>query len=120
MPLLNKRIYIENTSKGKWAKENSRESYYKCDLFWPEANLSIEYDSDFYHTGANRIAADARKRFDLTVLGITVVTVTSKQIRKKDEFEKFAKLIARKLGKRLQYTNPKFSKAERGLRDQLL
>ena len=120
MPGLNKRIEPKNKIKGGADKDRSRNPNYKCDLFWPKAKLAIEYDSDFYHTGADRIASDSKKRFDLMALGITVVSVTSRQLRSKGEFENIARLVARKLGKRLQHKNPQFSEANRKLRSLLL
>ncbi|MCL2493759.1 MAG: hypothetical protein FWF33_06945 [Clostridiales bacterium] len=115
VPELNKRIDM-----GKGVLKKSDKSYYVCDLFWPEANLAVEYDSDFYHTGANRIANDSKKRLDLAVLGIDVITVTRRQVRNALEFENLARLIARTLGKRLRYGMPQLLKAQHELRSLLL
>ena len=115
MPVLNKEIHI-----GKATKRKSRKPTYKCDLFWPKANFAIDYDSDFYHTGADRIAYDSKRRLDLNSIGINAFAVTSRQIRNRIEFEELASFIARKLGKRLRYKNTKFFKASRELRDMLL
>lgn len=120
MPELNKHIAPRNAIKGGAGERSSRIPDYKCDLYWPKAKLAIEYDSDFYHTGADRIARDSKRRFDLMTLGITVVSVTSRQIRNRVEFENLARLIARKLDKRLRYNNLQFSKTNRELRDLLL
>ena len=121
-PELNKCIDLKST-----VKQRSREpiyrpekSYYICDLYWPKAKLAVEYDSDSYHTGADRIARDSKKRLDLDALGITVITVTSRQIRYADEFETLAMSIAKKLHKRVRYRNPQFQQAERELRGLLL
>jgi len=115
VPELNTRIDFENAGKRRSGK-----SYYVCDLFWPKANLAVEYDSDFYHTGAERIASDSERRLNLDVLGIKVITVTSRLIRNEDEFDKLAVLIAGKINKRLRYKNPQFSIAKRELRCLLL
>ncbi|MGI6106112.1 MAG: hypothetical protein ACOYD7_08030 [Raoultibacter sp.] len=48
---------------------------YICDLFWPDAGLAIEYDSDQYHTKSDQIAHDSIKRTDLGVVGIKVISV---------------------------------------------
>ena len=114
-PELNRRVDIGDTSKNRSGK-----SFYVCDLFWPKAGLAVEYDSDSYHSGADRIAADSRKRLELATLGITVITVTSRQVRNAIEFEGLAKLISRKVGKQLRYKNPEFQKAHRELRSMLL
>ena len=114
-PELNRRIDIVSPTKDRPGK-----SYYVCDLFWPEEGLAVEYDSDTYHSGADRIARDSKRRFDLSALGISIITVTNKQIRNAAEFEGVAKLIAQKLNKQLQYKNPQFQKAKRELRRLLL
>ena len=115
MPELNRRIDMPSTAKPKRNKP-----YYVCDFYWPEGGLAIEYDSDFYHTGADRIARDSKKRFDLATRGITVITVTSRQIRNAVEFENLVTLIAGKLKKRLRHRDSQFQKARRELRNQLL
>ncbi|MCL1896611.1 MAG: hypothetical protein FWG03_08705, partial [Clostridiales bacterium] len=116
-PELNKRIDKGNTAKGR--PEPGKE-YYVCDLFWPEARIAVEYDSNLYHTGADRIASDAKKRLDYKALGITPITVTSGQVRDAIEFEGVAKLIARGLQRQLRCKNPQFLKAKRELRSLLL
>jgi len=115
LPELNKAIYTGHAGKRKSGKPD-----FKCDLFWSKANLAIEYDSDFYHTGADRIASDANRRFSLIELGITPISVTSRQVLNRGEFENRAKLVARKLGKRLRYNEVTFLKANRELRGLLL
>jgi len=120
MPVLNKRIELRKSGKRRSGKSYSGKSYYKCDFFWPSDNLAVEYDSDFYHTGADRIASDSQKRLDLTALGITVITITNRQVRNKVEFETIAKLIAGKLHKQLRYKKSRFQIAERELRGFLL
>jgi len=115
IPELNRRIDLGNVSRRR-----ARSSYYKCDLFWPSANVAVEYDSDFYHAGSDRIYSDSKRRFDLDELGIKVYTVTSKQLRDPKEFERIARRIARRLRKRLRYDESKFIKANRELRKLLL
>jgi len=114
-PVLNKRI-----NRGRSSKQRLDTAYYLCDLYWPAANLAVEYDSDLYHTGADRLTADSMKRFDFSMLGIDLITVASKQIRNAVTFEDLAKLIARKLGKRLRYNDSQFFDAHNELRNQLL
>lgn len=36
--------------------------HYRCDLYWPDRRVAVEYDGGLAHTGADRIAADARRR----------------------------------------------------------
>jgi len=109
-PKLNRRIEIGNPDR-----RGSGKAYYVCDLFWEKANVAVEYDSEFYHSGADKIVSDSRKRFDLEKRGIYVTTVTGRQIRNVKEFESFAKLIARKLGRQLRFKNPQFHEIQRDL-----
>ena len=116
MPNLNHRIVPTKT-----ARQTSIRKFYFCDLFWPHSNLAVEYDSDLYHTGTERIASDSRRRSVLSLLGINVITVTSHQIQNSGELEQVAKLIAQKTGRRLQHMrNPKSRTAQLLLRKALL
>ena len=102
------------------AKSSSSKTFYACDLYWPDANVAAEYDSDAYHTGPKRIASDSKRRNSLASMGINTITVTNHQLRSTVEFEKIAKQLAKHLGKRLQFKNPGFIKARNGLRNLLL
>ena len=113
-PELNKRIEITTTYNNK-----PRKTYYVCDLFWEQAGFAIEYDSDFYHASTDRIARDAKRRFDLAAHGIIAIAVTSKQIRNTLELENLAKLVAKKSGRQLRYKTPQFQEKQRELRNLL-
>jgi len=113
-PKLNKRV-----DPRKAAKKMTNKKYFICDLFWPEANLAIEYDSDANHTGPDRINDDSKKRTALESSGIKVITVTNEQIQSAYELDIVAKEIAKRLGKQLRINDPKFKKAQRELRRQL-
>lgn len=115
IPELNSRI-----TPAKTIKRSSSKAFYSCDLFWPDVDLVAEYDSDSYHTGAERIASDSKRRNAITSAGILVITVTNQQIRSIVEFEKVAKLLAINMDKQLRYKNPGFLEAQRKLRGLLL
>jgi hypothetical protein len=114
MPELNCRIVPV-----KAAKRSASKSFYSCDLFWSNIDLAVEYDSDLYHTGAERIASDSKRRNTLTSIGVLVITVTRKQIYSVVEFEKVARLIAGNMDRRLRFKNPKFADTHRELRKLL-
>ena len=97
-PELNYRIIPSKTAR----KFTSKTSY-SCDLFWPEYNLAVEYDSAQHHSGSEQINSDAKKKNSLTLMGITVITVTKQQLYNTVEFEKVAIILANCLGKRLKY-----------------
>ncbi len=79
-----------------------RRQTYRIDLFWPEAKLGLEYDSDLEHTGASRIARDARRRNALESMGITMLTITNRQVKSLWEFNKLAHVVAGRLGRQIQ------------------
>jgi len=93
---------------------------YYCDLYWPGKRVDVEYDSDAFHTGPDRIAKDAIKRNALTGAGITAVTVSRKQIIDMQEFRELAELLSKLLGKRLQYPKKDFDIRRAELMEQLL
>jgi len=94
---------------GKAAQKAAGKSRYCCDLYWPAAKLAVEYDSNAYHTGADRIASDAKKRNALDFMNIQVVTVTWAQIKNIVELKRVALLLAKCLGRHLRYTEPGFT-----------
>jgi very-short-patch-repair endonuclease len=114
-PLLNHTLEVKQTFK----KATSNETYV-CDLYWPNQKLDVEYDSDTYHIGADRIARDARKRTGLSYMGIEVVTITRNQVFSSTELNKIAQLLSKRLGKRLRYEKTAFASAQSRLRTQLL
>ena len=103
----------------KTAKRGASKVHYACDLFWPDYGLAVEYDSDSYHTGSERIASDSKKRNALALMGITVITVTSQQIRSVSELEKVVHVLAGNMGRRLWNDAQGFSAAHRELRKLL-
>ena len=102
-PVLNSRIDVPMLKN----KKGQVKTYF-CDLYWPEAKVDVEYDSDDYHTQPEQMAKDAIKKNDLTSLGIKVFTVTSKQVASRDEMQKIAEQLSKALGKRLRLPMPEF------------
>ncbi|MDO4442558.1 MAG: hypothetical protein Q4B69_01615 [Slackia sp.] len=95
-------------------------SYYVCDLYWPDARLCVEYDSDMFHTGSERIASDSSRRNALAFRGISVVSVTRRQIMSREEMDRVAHLLAKKLGVRFSSPLYDFGERQRALRAELL
>lgn len=115
LPYLNYRVNVPKD--GRKAASNR---YYLCDMFWPDARLDVEYDSDREHTGPDRIAADAKRRNGLASLGITVIAVTKQQAFNCDAMDEVAHGIAKQLGRRLRMGGKDWVKARADLRRQLL
>ena len=114
-PEMNARIEPTKTARRVFSKV-----FYECDLYWPDHNLAVEYNSNLFHADSTQITEDSKKRNALESMGIKVITVTTQQLYDKEELEKVAILIARRSGKRLVYKNSGFENAHQELRDQLL
>lgn len=97
-----------------------RSHYFVCDLFWPDASLAIEYDSNLAHAGINRTVHDSMRQSVLTGIGISVLSVTWPQVKDRNAFEQLAHVVARQTRKRLQYKNPEFIRHHLNLRNKLL
>jgi len=115
LPELNSRITPIRSAKLLTSK-----SFYACDLYWPDFNLAVEYDSDRFHTGPERISDDSKRRNSLTVVGVEVITVTWEQVRNTNELDKIAQSIGKGMERRLQPRDPSFPDKRRKLRDLLL
>lgn len=114
-PLLNARIDVPPSKRGLVAK-----SCYYCDLYWPEARLALEYDSDECHTGTEHIFGDSSRRADLALLGVEVVTLTRLQVMQADEFDKVMALVEKRLGKRGHPAGQEWRRKRAALRRELL
>ena len=114
MPELNGSIYPK-----KRVSQFAGKSFYRGDLLWRDAGVVAEYNSDIEHASPDRIAIDAIRRSDLSLCGIYEVTVTNRQIKSMELFDKIAKQIAVRVGKELRYKEPEFLKARRELRSVL-
>ena len=114
-PELNRRIIPSKTDKRFSGKES-----YICDLYWPDHNLAVEYDSALFHAGQDQIAEDSQRRNSLLMMGVAVITVTKQQLYGGKEFEKTARAIAKCLDKRIKVRNPDFAALHHNLREQLL
>lgn len=115
LPVLNYRIDV-----GARARKVTTKQFYRCDLYWPSAKLALEYDSDAEHLGSRSAARDSSRRTALDALGISVISVTTAQIASREETERIAHHVAKRLGKRVQYREPEFSLACLQLRTRLL
>ena len=115
-PFLNYRI----ESPASVIKSTGKSKHYFCDLYWPDKKVDVEYDSDAYHTGPERIDQDAIWRNALTSMGITVVTVSSRQIFETQKMRELAKILSKLLRKRLKPPIVEFTYRYADLLDRLL
>ena len=105
---------------GKRARTMFGKRYFVSDMCWPEHRLAVEYESDLFHTGPERIANDSKRRNALLFMGYDVVTITRKQVSSFPEFDKVAHIIAKHLGKRIRPRTEDFPSKQFALRTVVL
>jgi very-short-patch-repair endonuclease len=114
-PQMNHRVSVTQE-----ARKASKKRYYLCDLFWPDAKLDLEYDSNAYHANTIRIAEDSSRRNALAYMGVSVITVTGNQISNDSEMHRVAQLLSKSLEKRVRCSDKSFPKRRMVLREHLL
>ena len=92
---------------------------YRCDLLWPAADIAVEYDSFLHHGSRAKMADDARRRNDLLARGTTVVSITGRTVWNLIELDEIARLLARRMGKRLSTNGVGWRKAQHELHGML-
>lgn len=70
------------------------------DICWPNNRVALEYDSDDFHTGAERITRDSARRNTLIAMGYTTLSITRGQIRRARDLLAEDQKIARALNVR--------------------
>lgn len=105
---------------GKRARAMFGTSSFRCDMYWPDHKLAVEYDSDLCHTGSDRIANDSKRRNALLFMGNTVISITRKQVNSFPEMNKTARIIANHLDMRLRPRTKDFHARQFALRATVL
>ncbi len=89
------------------------------DLYWASVRLDIEYDSDEFHSNPLSLREGARRTLALRTMHVDVIALTSDVVHDEEAFAGVARLVAKKVGKRLPPSSTK--QAERlALRAALL
>lgn len=105
-PLLNPLLVISTADGVK--KRNP-------DLFWPGANIDVEYNSDEEHSGEWARYHDSKREIELTAANVRVLPLTRPQLMDAREFDGFAQGLRRMLGVRTRPTEAGWA----GRRDEL-
>ena len=103
----------------KMQHELGRSEFYG-DLAWIDQRVILEYESNMYHSGAQRIASDSSRRNALSRMDYRVVTLTGNQIYDAQEFLRTAKTLASLLGHRIQPRVDAFEMRHQSLRHAVL
>lgn len=96
-PQMNYRI---NLSKN--GRATSGKSYVVADICWPEHKICAEYQSTQFHTGAERINADAHRQTALEERGYSVFEITAQQALSEHGMDGIARAIAKKMGRKFR------------------
>ena len=93
---------------------------YRCDLYWRDIKLAVEYDSDRFHLLSEQKAEDFKKKNYLLSKGIHAISVSRLQMRSVVEVERIAMQLAARLGKQLKHNkSPEWIEKHHQLRRQL-
>lgn len=92
---------------------------FRPDLYWPEHNVAVEYDSKEYHTQPEAMAHDAIRYNDLQDSKCTVFIATIGQLRSVQQSDRLAQQIARALGVRKRIRCKDFREKQARLRRSL-
>lgn len=107
---------IELSDSGKL---NIGKQHLCVDMLWPAAKVVIEYDSDAWHSGIERINYDSKRRNQLKAMGFEVITITNSEVKSVQSMDRIAKALARCMGRRLRIRNSQWLQKNRSLRDLL-
>ncbi len=95
-PVLNYKVGLNNLEK-----RTSGKNYLVIDMYWPDREYGIEYDSNKHHTYCRQIDNDSRRSGVLMHKGIEKVSITTGMFDDFVQFDKTARMIGRDLGKRV-------------------
>jgi len=70
---------------------------YRCDLFWPEQQVALEYNSIEYHAEVEAMERDYKRANVLTSMGHTVIAVTWPMVKNEQAFDDLSRLLAKTL-----------------------
>ena len=91
-----------------------------ADMAWPEQRVIVEYDSDFFHSGSERLRADAARRNALLGTGWKVSTLTKRQLYSVEECDLFVAQLRRALRAYNSHTTPHAAARQFELRQLML
>lgn len=101
------------------AQSNLTQKRCYVDLFYPEGNLAIEYDSNQHHDSIAKYDKDMLRSNTIKSQGIDVLHITKNQLYRKKSCEQLAYNIAKQSGKRLRYQTKAFYQSNFKLRKLL-
>lgn len=97
----------------------SQRSHCYCDLYWEEAGLDLECQSNMIHGNSRSYISDFDRATALSQMGIDVLFASSAVLGNPQRFDALAQTIGRKLGCERRPKTPKQIEANRRLRQEL-
>lgn len=91
----------------------------RCDLFWPAANLAVEYQSREFHAGEQQRVRDSRRTNALQSMGIQVVAITNDELDCIDAVDVIAATIRKAQKRRFRTSVGDYHRRKIKLRQQL-
>lgn len=91
----------------------------RCDLYWPEGHLDIEYQSRTHHAGELHRVHDARRAHALKSMGINVAFLTGEDLDSMQAMDVIAASAKKALGQRNRIRTNRFHEKKLRLRRQL-
>jgi len=76
--------------------------YFKCDLFWPERNVALEYNSTEFHAEVEAMNSDYQRSNVLGYMNVTVLLITWDMVRDPDRFESVCTMLSKHLDYRIK------------------
>ena len=104
----------------KCAEQITFAQYLIPDLYWPNAKLDVEYDSEAFHASPESLKNGARRTLALRSMRVEVVSLTSDIVNDAVAFDTTARLIAKRTGKRLHLKKDLFKERRDYLRSIVL
>ncbi|MCL2750469.1 MAG: endonuclease domain-containing protein [Coriobacteriia bacterium] len=114
------KIARNNSGKKVYNNLTKDNKNYRCDFYWRDLKLAVEYDSDKHHLRSKQKAEDSKKKNYLLSKGVHVITVSKLQAQSDLEVERVALQLAARHDRQLKHRmNPKWAEKHRLLRRQL-
>lgn len=114
MPEMNAELLIP----AKLGKQTTYREYH-CDLYWPEQNVAIEYNSREFHVNELAVERDASRINNLKAAGIEALAVTRAHVADHMKFDAIAHSAASLMGKRIRIAYADIDERRMSLRKQL-
>lgn len=114
-PVLNRPIDVSPISGSKWSRDARR-----TDISWEGEPVAVEYDSNEFHSGREKIERDAKRRTLLQAAGFHVVVVTNDQLKKIAEMDRVERTLNHLMSARRRNRIADYELRERRLHQAIL